>query len=394
MKLTRSALKTLSLPEGVKERIFFDDDVPGFGLRLREGGSLRFIVQYDVGSTTRRITIGSPHLIDLGKARDTARDILASVRLGGDPSQDKHKARRAAAETLGAVLPRYLAFKRGAVRASSHRELERYLTVHARPLHPLPLTAIDRRSVASLIGELTESSGASAADKCRASLSAFFAWAMREGLLEQNPAALVNRPTVKDARDRVLTDAELRLIWQHAGEGCYGSVVMLLLLTGCRREEIGGLRWSEVHLDAALIALPAERTKNGKPHDVPLSPAAVAILSQIPDRKSDYVFGTRGFQNWSTEKRELDARIAAAHGRPLAAWTLHDSRRVVSTAMHERLGIEPHIVEAVLAHTNGHTVARVYNRAKYETQKREALNAWAELVAEIVGGTTIKQEAA
>jgi Arm DNA-binding domain len=149
MKLTRTTHKTLTLPEGKLDHIYFDDDVPGFGLRLRAGGSARYIVQYDVGTITRRITIGSPKLVDVVKARDIAKDILAKVRLGGDPAQDKRTARRALAETLGAIVPRYLSHKRDKVREPRTGERR------SRAQEPPSVAAL------SLVLELREAGGGS-----------------------------------------------------------------------------------------------------------------------------------------------------------------------------------------------------------------------------------------
>ena len=185
----------------------------------------------------------------------------------------------------------------------------------------------------------------------------------------------------------MLTDHELVAIWDALGTTNYGDIVRLLALTGQRRDEIGGLRWSEVNLDKAVISLPSERTKNGKPHDIPLSAAALDILKNRPRLAGrEYVFGANGFAGWSNCKRELDARIAGKNAIP--AWRLHDLRRTLSTRMHDELGIAPHIVEAVLNHVSGHKggVAGVYNRAAYAKEKAIALARWAEHLMAIVSG--------
>src|SRR5215208_2907064 len=104
MKLTRSAVQALKLPAGKLEAIFFDDEIPGFGLRLRAGGSRTWVVQYKIGTKHRRLTLGSTALLDPGKARDRARDLLAAVRLGQDPASAKIEARAKAAETFGVLV--------------------------------------------------------------------------------------------------------------------------------------------------------------------------------------------------------------------------------------------------------------------------------------------------
>jgi integrase len=181
------------------------------------------------------------------------------------------------------------------------------------------------------------------------------------------------RPSRVKARDRVLTDKELATVWNGVLENDYGRIVRLLVLTGCRRDEIGSLRWSEVNEEARLIVLPGERTKNGRTHDVPLSKVAMEIIESIPRRVNrDFVFGEGkgGFSGWSKAKATLDAQLG------LEPWRLHDLRRTASTRMADA-GVQPHIIEAVINHVSGHKagVAGVYNRSTYENEKRSALNA-------------------
>jgi integrase len=142
------------------------------------------------------------------------------------------------------------------------------------------------------------------------------------------------RPEV--SRERVLTDDELRQIWTALRDDHYGAIVKLLILTGCRREEIGGLHWSEVDLEQALIMLPPERVTNKRPHQVPLSPAALAVVEGRPrltwpdGSPCDLVFGRgqKGFAGWVGSKADLDLRIVetrkATNGKPIPDWRLHD----------------------------------------------------------------------
>jgi integrase len=169
-----------------------------------------------------------------------------------------------------------------------------------------------------------------------------------------------------------------------------------LLLTGARRTEIGGLRWDEIGDD--LIILPEARTKGGREHLVPLSEPALEILRAQPRRTmpdgtpQDHVFGNGdGYQNWSRAKAELDARIAKA-GHRLAPWTLHDFRRVVSTALHGRFGVPPHVVEELLGHAGGHKggVAGTYNKAIYLEECRRALERWGTHLMSVVTGKPVK----
>jgi len=319
----------------------------------------------------------------------------AQVKLGHDPAGQKVESQARAVEVFERILKPYLAHKEAALKPRSYLEVERHLETHAKRLHGLLMANIDRRTIAALLAEIATASGPTEANHVRASLSAFFAWAMREGLIEANPVIGTNRAAEKGARSRVLGDNEIRDIWNAAGGDDYGAIVKLLALTGQRRDEIGGLRRAEIDLDKALISLPAERTKNKRPHDIPLSPAALAILTDWSRRSEgrDYVFGRgkAGYQGWSNSKEFLDQRIGEA-GKAIPHWTLHDLRRTISTRMHDELGIAPHIVEAVLNHVSGHRagVAGVYNRAIYAKDKAIALARWAEHLASIIEGKRSK----
>jgi integrase len=393
MKLTAASIKSLALPDGLIEKTFFDDDLPGFGVRLRRGGSRSFVVQYKTRGKHRRMPLGAASAIDLGKARSSARDILAAVRLGRDPAGEKLEARSKIEASFASLLPRFLARQRSRLKPRSYEETERHLLAHAKPLHGLGVEKIDRRMIALRLGEIAERNGPAAANRVRASLSAYFAWLLREGILEANPVLNTNHAPENGARSRVLSDNDLVAIWQNLGEeDNYSSIVKLLLLTGARRDEIASLRWPEIDLAGALITLGPARTKNRREHLIPMAPAALDILRAQPRRLNadgtprELVFGhgARGFQNWSLAKADLDARIAAA-GSPITDWRLHDFRRVISTTMHERLGVMPHVVESVLGHAI-RGVAGIYNRSSYLEPKRIALEKWANHVIALATG--------
>jgi integrase len=397
MKLTKASIERLTLPAGKSEAILFDDDMPGFGLRLRAGGSRTFIVQYALGGRQRRMTIGAVEILNAAKARETAGNILAKVRLGHDPAADRAAARvRAADEPLGAIIGRFLARQERRVRARTYVDAKRYLVRYWRPLHELHLDRISRATVAARLGKIANEHGSVSADRARAALSSFFTWAIGEGLCEMNPVVGTNKHFHgAKSRDRVLTDRELVTIWRALPDSDYGRIVRLLILTGQRREEIGALRWPEIDLEERVIALPAERTKNNRPHDVPLSRPAFAILKLHPARAGrDLVFGdgprTRdgeardlkgGFQGWSKSKAALDKQTSS-----IGSWRLHDVRRTVATRMAE-LGVGPHVIEAVLNHVSGHKagVAGVYNRSSYAAEKRAAVDLWGRHVQALIG---------
>ncbi len=393
MKFNKINVAQASLPAGKADFTFFDDDVPGFGLRVRAGGSRAWVFQYRVGSKQRRITFGTVTAMTAQEARERAGQLHAQVKLGQDPFGQKVESQAQASETFEKLLRPYMAHKKNALRPRSYVEVERHLLTHAKRLHGLQLAKVDRRNIAALVTEVAAASGPTEANHVRGSLSAFFAWGICEGLVEANPVINTTKATENRARERTLSDNELRDIWAALPADDYGDIIKLLALTGQRREEIGALTWDEVDLDEETILLPGERTKNGKPHLIPLSDAAADILRKRPGSERPHVFGVgvAGYQGWSKSKEALDAGLTKA-GKKVAPWTSHDLRRTMSTRMHDELGIAPHIVEAVLNHISGHRagVAGVYNRALYAKEKAAALTQWAEHLVAIVNGKRSK----
>jgi integrase len=383
VRLTIKSAAVLKLPHGKRDHIEFDEDVHGFGLRLRTGGSRTWVYQYPIGTKQRRMVLGSATSVPLTLARETAGRLEAKVRLGGDPAMDKEIARGEASNTFGSLVERYLAARKSDWRPKSESAARRHLIVCARPLHRLPIAAVSQRDVADLLSNLARSVGDVTSNRVRATLSAFLGWVIREGirLPEGNVASYTNKREEK-SRSRVLSYTELKAIWAACPDDDFGAVLKLLILTGQRANEIARLRWDEVYDDK--IILPAERTKNHRTHVVPLSGPATTILGTSNAGGRTCVFGRddTGFCNWSTAKKRIDAEIGA-----LPHWTPHDIRRSVATHMAE-LGVHPHIVEAVLNHASGHKggIAGVYNRATYDKEKREALNLWAEQVTALVEG--------
>jgi integrase len=408
MKLAKATVAKLRIPDGKGELIAFDEDLPGFGLRLRAGGSATWVAQYRVGPKQRRVTLGRLATLDPEQARKAARAVLAKADLGQDAQAERRERQAKAAVTFEAVAQLYLKHLAARRKPKTLAECRRHLLRDWKPFHGRPVDEVHRRDVAARLQAVADAYGPIASNRARATLSAFYAWAIGQGIAETNPVVGTVRVGVERDRERVLAAGELREIWPALGDGDHGRIVKLLLLTGQRRGEVAGIPvQGELDLDRALWSLPSGRTKNGLPHEVPLSRQAVALLRSIAPREGRallFAEGQRPFSGWSKSKERLDGRVARRHaekrlGRPLrpdeqpepgdalAPWTLHDLRRTVVTGMNE-LGIAPHVVEAVVNHVSGRAragVAGVYNRATYAVEKRAALQMWADHLDEVLG---------
>jgi integrase len=407
MKLTKAAIGRLRLPEGKAEVIHFDEDLAGFGLRLRAGGSAVWIAQYRVGAKQRRVTLGRVATLDPDTARREARKVLAKADLGQDAQAERRDRQARGAVTFQAGAKLYLKHAEANQKPRTVAERRRHLERDFKPFNQRSVHEVNRRDVAARLQAVAAEHGPVAANRARATMSAFYAWAIGQGLADSNPVIGTSPPGPERSRERVLSSTEIRVIWEAADDHEHGRIIKLLLLTGQRRSEVAGITWGELDLDRGTWSLPGARTKNGLPHDVPLSRQAQATLRDVAVRKArELLFGRRKgpFSGWSKPRERLNIRVARRRaeerlGRPLGAgerpqagdelppWTLHDLRRTVVTGMNE-LGVAPHVVEAVVNHVSGRAragVAGVYNRANYANEKRAALQAWADHLDEVLG---------
>ena len=364
----------------------WDEKVCGFGVRRQKRGTFYYVrVRHNGSQIMRSIgRHGSPWTPDTARAK--ALELLGQLASGANPFTQPLTA----SGGFGAEINRYLLRRRGSLKPRSFNAVERHLRQYSAPLHKLPLADIDRRTIAVLLGQIETSSGATTRNRLRSSLSAFWAWAIAEGLAEQNPVAGTMKAEVGASRDRVLTQEELRKLWHALTDNRFSEIVRLLLLTACRRNEIGNLTWEEIDLKRNLIVLPPDRTKNGRGLELPLSTQALAVIERVPRRNSSpFLFSdAKGFSGWDQDKMRLDGRLG------IAPWRLHDCRRTCATGMAE-LGVNPWIIEAVLNHYSkstlgnvelpGHkaSVAGIYNRAKYTDEMRSALQRWADYLEKI-----------
>ena len=360
----------------------------GFGLRLRRacrGRILRhWIFQYRQHGRTRRMIIGSANTVTPAQALERVCKFRAEVELGGDPQEKKVERRERDCLSLRSVVADYLAQKTG-VKEGTLRMLRTYLEgpLYLKPLNGVPLDRISRKDIAARLLAVSRASGAPTAIAFRSALSSMFVWAMQMGLTEHNPVVNSFKPPTPESRDRVLTDPELAAIWNALEDDDYAKVIKLLVCTGCRRAEVGGMKSSEFSDDMSTWGLPKERAKNAKEHKLPVAPLMAEIIESIPRRDGfDLLFGRKhGFTGWSIGKRALDKKLG------LRPWTHHDIRRSVATGM-ANIGVQPHVVEQILNHQSGHKrgPAGIYNRSHYVNEVRAAMALWDDHIRTLIEG--------
>ena len=249
-----------------------------------------------------------------------------------------------------------------------------------------PAAGVGKADIHDILDTIMDRGTPIAANRTLAVVKKLYRWALSRGYVDGDPCAGIAKPGDETKRDRVLSDDELACVWRGAEGVAYpfGPAIRLLILTAARRDEVGSMMFAEVDFATRVWTLPAERSKNGMEHVIPLSGTALSILQSIPRiaKRDGFVFTTTGetaVSGWSKAKATLDAASGVAD------WRLHDIRRTVASGM-AALGIALPVVEKILNHTSGSFggVAGVYQRHDFAGEKRDALDKWARRVAVIV----------
>ncbi|MET3839027.1 site-specific integrase [Bradyrhizobium sp. OAE829] len=402
----------------------------GLYLVVQPSGAKSFAVRYRYAGQPRKLTLGAFPAITLEAARDIGGKALRAAAEGRDPATEK-QARKGAEKLAKAEEERGKRdlfenvarefIERHAMkntRESSWRETARILGLKPDPENPEKLLVVERQDGKPLtvinhwagrkVQEITKRDVITFLDTVRdrapvmanrnlAAVRKLFNWCLARDVIQVSPCTLIEPPAPERSRDRILSDDELRLVWNASGTDVspFGPLVKMLILTGQRLAEVGGMRWDEIDFESKLWTLPAERVKNGERHEVPLSDTAVEILKALPriNTTKGFVFTTTrdaAVSGFSRAKDRLDAGVEAslqAGAKPPEHWTFHDLRRTMASGM-ARLGIQLPVIEKVLNHSSGsfRGVVGVYQRHSYATEKRNALHRWSAFVADIVAG--------
>jgi integrase len=342
---------------------YFDETVRGLALRVTSRGTKAWTFLY--GTPRRRVTLGRYPSLSLAGARTLALETREGLTAG----------------TVSALAEAYVKSVQGNRTA---KEIERRLRKDALPIiGHIPIRELHRRDLARVIDA---KSAPISARRVFEDLRAMVRWAVARGDLDHNPIDGVKGPPISKPRERVLTDDEIRILWnslpQLRSVACQ-QIIKLCLLIGQRLGEVAGLRKSELDLPKAVWNIPGSRTKNGHSHSVPLSEMALGIIEDaIGDR--DEVFDP----SWADRMCQVIGRTQFG----LAHWTAHDLRRTALTKMAE-LGVAPIVIGHVANHrttTKAGITLGVYVQHAYEREKREALELWADRLTAIVGGNIAK----
>jgi len=389
----------------------------GLYLVVHPTGRKGWALRYRYHGRPRNLTFpkGYPDMT-LAAARAEAESLLGELDKGNDPALlQRHEKEVEALQqaSVANVVEEWL--KRevrpgadGRIQQKAWKETQRIIEKETHPWRTRDISDIKKPDVLRLLDGIVDRGASVMACRTRGVLLRFFKWAKKRGYIEQSPMFDVSKPGAdhKD-RDRVLEPAELAEVWNASNSLSYpvGPFIRLLILTAQRRGEVARMRWRDVDLDKALWTLPAEVTKNGRIHYVPLSRAALTILGELPRFTGDYVFtyssGEKPVNSFSDMKEALDGetlkrRKERGAEKNIEKWTMHDLRRTAATLMAGR-GVLPHVLTAILNQTadvqasKSSPILKVYQRYQYLDEKRAALEAWADYVVSL---TDQKQKAA
>jgi integrase len=401
-RLTELGIAKLTSKKTIVE--YWDKATPGFGIRVMPSGFKSFFVMYRLGAVQKRLSLGRADPQKLAQVRQQAKEMLDGAKKGRDPSAAIEEKR---ANTFEKVAQDYITEHVAGL--EDRRFVEQLIARELIPAWgPRPITDITPADAAQLVKAIKKrggdpkqgqrrrkSGGPWAARHAFAIGSHLFTWARGQrcyGLEAANPFAELEKKTLigkTASRDRILSDDELRAVWQGAGAILmpYREVVRMLMLCGGRLNDVAEMRWSEVDLDKRLITIPPERMKSDSAHVIPMSPPMVEILTVMPrGERGGFIFSTTGgsrpFSGFSKAKKQLDAKIAVILGAPIQPWVLHDLRRTFRTGL-SMLRVVDRIAELCIAHhTQG--LHKIYDQHKFLDERAEAMTAWARHLDAIV----------
>jgi integrase len=388
-ELKDAFIRSLKTPPKGERYAVADTLVPGLKVSVSYTGAKTYLLwkRWNGAKNPSARTLGKVGDLTLSEARGKAREWLVLRAEGKDPKGHKKRG-----DTFGELMEEYIALHVSRTRSArkSEREIRADLMARwkDRSIHDIT------RADAVLLADQIKARGAERqAQVVYGHLRAFFNWLIGRGIygVESSPCDRL-RPTQvigeKRHRDRVLTDDEIRAVWRAAERMGYpwGPYFQLLLLTGARSGEVGGMRWSEIDLTNAVWTVPAARFKMNVTHTVPLCQDALSILRSLPRFEgSDYVFtqsaGRAPISTYSKAVAKLKALVAAELGTE-PTFVTHDMRRTVRTGL-AACGVRDEVAELIIGHAK-QGLRRVYDQHGYRREMAAGLDRWARRLRTIV----------
>lgn len=377
-KLTDRFIRTVQ----VKERTdFVDAGFPDFGLRVTPAGTKTFWLRYRLHGQRRRVKLGRYPRLKLAEARKNAGEMMRAVWRGEDPASVQSGA--TFAELADAYLEHYAdPTKAPRAAAEDRRVVERELLPR---WGNRPADSIHRRDVAKMLDQIVSRGSPQAAVRIRQQVSKMFNWGIEREMVEVNPCHGLSPPAKPSRRDRVLTEGELRAVWQSLDRALTMQreiATKLRAITLQRGLEVFSLRLADI--DGQWWTIPAEHSKNRKPHRVWLAEAAVELVEFLrPHAKWGYLFPSPYKAKHPIRAHSGQALVKIRKASGVEDFRPHDLRRTGATMMTGKLSIPRFNVGRVLNHTEA-GVTRIYDRYAYDREKREALERWSTLLHQIV----------
>lgn len=391
MRLTEQTIRKLPVPSK-GNKIHYDDQVKGLGLRVTAGDARAFVLNYRTNGRERRLTLGPWPEWSATAARERVKDLRRTIDLGEDPLAQKEHLRTD--PTFGELVTEYL--KVEASQQKGKANYKRMLEKDALPVwRNLRAAAIKRRDVIALIEKKAETAPITA-NRLFELIRRVFNFAIRRDVLESNPCNLVRKPGVERSKDRVLSHQEIKALWEALDGPWFTSqtaaALRLILVTAQRPGEVASMRWENVDLEDGWWTIPSERAKNDLAHRVPLNKTAREILASLP-LASPWIFPSPK-EGKHVHRNAIAMAIRRARGRATDPLTVndfspHDLRRSAASHMASA-GVERFVIGRLLNHIEP-GVTKVYDRHSYDREKRTAMDKWNRLLGTVLGASAISE---
>lgn len=377
----------------------------GFGVTVFPSGEKSYIYIYQFNGRKRRMTLGKYDRCSLGDARKLHRAAMALLESGKDPAFEKKKEKITArdASTVEGLIEEYLE-KWAKPNKRSWKADERCLNKDVKPFWgKLKAAEITRRDIVLLLDRIKDRGAPIAANRTLACIRRMFNFGVERDIITTSPCVAVKAVAPETRCDRVLSEDELRIIWLALDQATNQDnplhiihmseqtklVLKLQLVLAQRKGEIVSAEWSEINLGSNWWTIPATKAKNNHAHRVPLSPLAIKLLKDVKKLSGDsrFLFPAKQ-KNTHITGSSIDHAVRRCSFSGVKTWTPHDCRRTSASFMAS-LGISRLVVSKILNHSESGSVTAIYDRHSYDDEKRNALEAWAQKLNEIVYGTEI-----